>query len=257
MRSIKLKLCAGVLFLLALTAVGLYTEREMQQIRENRELIEQMEVQLAAMGEETLRKQRDLARWYNYNLALGTPGLEAPYGNILNLGNGIMAALEVPEMNVRLPVFHGENAIAGHCPDSDLPIGSRESHTILSLKEWYPWETGMTVYIDCLGRRTIYQVESVQVMHAGWSVEWPSQQERLTILSDRGGKRTIIRCLRTGELNVRESEERMDLRAAALVSVLMLLPAIPVKLRKKRRHQFFVSRKYGAFSCKNRRKSRL
>lgn len=246
-----------LLLLPALAAVILPARQEIGQARENRAQIEEMQSQLAAMGEEARKQQLNLAKWYNYNLELGTPGMEEVYGSILNLGNGVIAALEVPELDLHLPVFHGENGIAGHRPDSDFPIGGRGNHTVLKLKKWYPWEAGMTVYMACLGKRAAYRVESVQVMDSGWSTEWPSEQERLTILCDRGGKRTIIRCIRCGELNVQKSEEKLSICAAILLPGLIVLMKIPLNRIGKRKHRSFGSEKYTGFSRKNRRKSKL
>ena len=94
-----------LLLLLALAAVILPARQEIGQARENRAQIEEMQSQLAAMGEEARKQQLNLAKWYNYNLELGTPGMEEVYGSILNLGNGVIAALEVPELDLHLPVF--------------------------------------------------------------------------------------------------------------------------------------------------------
>jgi sortase (surface protein transpeptidase) len=253
----KLKLYTVLLFLLALLVILLPSARHIQQVQENRNLLEKMEQRLDALGEEQLEQQRTVARWYNYNLDLGTPGLEAAYGRILNVENGAMAVLEVPELRVQLPIFHGEEGMVGHLPESHLPIGGRELHTVLTIQERYDWRVGMAVYIDCLGERTIYRVESVQVMSAGWPAEWPAEQERLTILHDRGRLRTIIRCVRCSELTVRKWEEMSYLSDAALAVILAFSLSIPACLRKRWKRRGFHGRKYHGFFRKNSRKSEL
>ena len=250
----KLKWYTAAVFALVLTAVLLPVMKYVQQVRENRNLMEKMELRLAALGEEEIERQRNLARWYNYSLDLDTPGMKGVYWNILNLGNGAMAVLEVPELRVKLPVFHGEAGIAGHLPESHFPIGGRGSHTVLKVKAPYDWREGTAVYIDCLGRRSAYRVESIQVMGAGWPADWPGEQERLTILYDRGNLRTIVRCVPWSELTVRKTEEISFLCAAALAAVAAFCPVIPARLLKKRNRRDLRKRKYHGFIRENRRK---
>jgi hypothetical protein len=253
----KGKYCKILLFVLALCAVLLIHENQNQQAEENRQQIQEMEQQLAEMGEEEIRLQRNLACWYHYHLDRDLPGIHEVYDKILNLGNGVMAALEVPELNLHIPVFHGESGEAGHLPESHFPVGGRGNHTILLVKGWYPWKRKMAVYIDCLGKRSAYRVESVQVMKSGWPLEWPSEQDRLTIFTDRGGLRVLVRCVRTGELNVRKEEGPDCFTAAALAILVICLPVPGFKNGKKRKQSGACRRKYPGFPHKTHRKSKL
>lgn len=239
--------------ILLLAAAVIPVKREIRQRRESHKQIEKLESQLALLDGQALALQRKLAGWYNYNLDVGTPGLEDTYDVILNFGNGAMAVLEVPDMQIRLPVFHGENDIAGHMPDSDFPVGIRGSHTVLTVGKWYPWKKGMAVYIDCLGSRLVYQVESIQVMQSGWPAQWPSEQDRLTILCDQGDLRTIVRCVRNPELTVRREENKPDFCVEALAAAL-LLPVLMLRFRALHPNR---RSKYNGFHHKNRRKSKL
>lgn len=168
-----------------------------------------LEAAVASLGEAQLEKHRDLAKWYNYQLEQGKMELRGNYDDILNLGNGRMGLLEVPELHLRQVICHGTAGEVGHDPASPLPIGGLENHTVLTLTRWYPWEPEQAVYIDVLGQRLNYRVESVQVMRAGWSVERPRSagQDLLTLVFDQGSTRTIIRCIRCTGLTVREKEE--------------------------------------------------
>ena len=84
-----------------------------------------------------------------YNLAL-VPGATDAYSQEgllaaaedydaqLNIaGNGIMGYIEIPKINVNLPIYHGtendslERGI-GHLLGSSLPVGGEDTHTILS-----------------------------------------------------------------------------------------------------------------------------
>ncbi len=62
----------------------------------------------------------------------------AEYDSQLNVeGNGIMAYLEVPAINVKLPIYHGldEGALQvaiGHMEDTSLPVGGESTHCVVS-----------------------------------------------------------------------------------------------------------------------------
>lgn len=60
------------------------------------------------------------------------------YEKILNFGKyGIMGTLEIPTINVKLPIYHGtsEDVLArgvGHLQNTSLPIGGKGSHSVLT-----------------------------------------------------------------------------------------------------------------------------
>ena len=60
------------------------------------------------------------------------------YDSILNLsGNGIMGYIEIPTINVHLPIYHGtgDSSLSkgvGHLLGSSLPVGGESTHSILS-----------------------------------------------------------------------------------------------------------------------------
>lgn len=138
---------AIILFLLAL-GLTLYpvisnyvNQKYASQIQtEYQEIVEQ-----ADDGEIQAVKEKAHA----YNLAL-VPGATDAYSQEgllaaaedydaqLNIaGNGIMGYIEIPKINVNLPIYHGtendslERGI-GHLLGSSLPVGGENTHTILS-----------------------------------------------------------------------------------------------------------------------------
>lgn len=60
------------------------------------------------------------------------------YDNLLNVrGDGIMGYVEIPKIDVNLPIYHGtdDESLArgvGHLLGSSLPIGGETSHTVLT-----------------------------------------------------------------------------------------------------------------------------
>ena len=62
----------------------------------------------------------------------------AEYYSLLNFGSsGIMGRIEIPRINVDLPIFHGSTSAVldrgvGHMPHTSLPIGGYGNHSILT-----------------------------------------------------------------------------------------------------------------------------
>lgn len=195
-------------FLLVFGISFLQIRGEQIRMREIIRKAEELESEMASLGREEAELQRNLAKWYNYNLELGTPGLEPFYETILNFGQGRMAVLALPDWEWKVPIYHGSGGLVWHDPSTPLPMGGRGNHTVLWISESFPWTEGMSLYIDCLGQQLIYRVESVQVMGAGWSPERPTEgvRELLTLVYDRANTRTLVRCVRCSELVFREGK---------------------------------------------------
>ena len=103
---------------------------------------------------ESKERQQEMlkeAHEYNANLSQGQVTLTDPfdenqvkenenlqYSSVLNVdGEGMMAYIEIPCINVSLPVFHGtdnvtlENGV-GHLEGSSLPVGGESTHAVLT-----------------------------------------------------------------------------------------------------------------------------
>ena len=163
---------------------NLLAERNQQDvIRTYRKSVEQVD-------EETLRQEWDAAVEYNENLA-GDPvhdpfvmgsGYVLPdnYEAVLNLnGDGVMGYLEIPDIDVYLPIYHGtsEEVLqkgAGHLDVTALPIGGEGGHAVISAHRGLPsarlftrldeMETGDVFYIHVLNETHAYEVDQIQVI---------------------------------------------------------------------------------------------
>lgn len=64
--------------------------------------------------------------------------LYTKYASILSLtGEGMMGSIEIPKINIDLPIYHGvsEGILTkgvGHLPESAFPIGQKNKHTLLA-----------------------------------------------------------------------------------------------------------------------------
>lgn len=102
------------------------------------------------------------------------------YDSLLNVDSeGTMAVVEIPKIQVKLPVFHGTSADvlqkgAGHLEGSSLPVGGETTHTCIAAHRGLPsrelfsrldlLKTGDLFYIHTLGETLTYQVQSSETV---------------------------------------------------------------------------------------------
>ena len=131
-----------------------------------------------------LTAQRQAAQQYNAMLANATiseGGASAPplaYADQLTVG-GVMAYVDIPKINVYLPVQHGTGAetlekSVGHVVGTSLPVGGSSTHAVLSahsgmassklFSDIDQLEKGDTFYIHVLGEVLAYQVDSINIV---------------------------------------------------------------------------------------------
>ena len=128
-------------------------------------------------------RARAEAEAYNELLASGATAAELDtldYDSLLNLaGNGIMGYIEIPAIDVLLPICHGvgEDSLergAGHMPTTSLPIGGRGTHTVISahsgmatarmFTDLEQLEAGDVFYLHVLNEALSYEVDQILVV---------------------------------------------------------------------------------------------
>lgn len=104
----------------------------------------------------------------------------ADYEDALNVdGNGLIGYIDIPKINVYLPIYHGTTDKilakgAGHLQNTSLPIGGESTHSVISAHTAYPGETffdyltdmeeGDEFYVHVLDRVLKYEVDSIKVI---------------------------------------------------------------------------------------------
>ncbi|WWU65598.1 class C sortase [Clostridium baratii] len=68
---------------------------------------------------------------------------EDSYNNILNMGNGVMGSIEIPKINVNLPIYHNTfdevlSVGVGHVFGSSLPVGGMNTRSFLTAHRGLP-----------------------------------------------------------------------------------------------------------------------
>lgn len=131
-----------------------------------------------------LTAQRQAAQQYNAMLANATiseGGVSAPplaYADQLTVG-GVMAYIDIPKINVYLPVQHGTGAetlerSVGHVMGTSLPVGGSSTHAVLSAHSGMASSKlfsdidrlaeGDTFYIHVLGDTLAYEVNAINTV---------------------------------------------------------------------------------------------
>lgn len=126
------------------------------------------------------------ARAYNASLLEATsrfePGEEDQqrYEQLLNIsGDGIMGYLEIPSIDVSLPVYHGTSdevlqVAVGHIEGSTLPVGGKSTHCVVSGHRGLPSSRlftdldqlgeGDLFLFHVLGETLTYEVDQIHVV---------------------------------------------------------------------------------------------
>lgn len=150
------------------------------------------------------------------------------YNQLLNIdGNGIMGYVDIPSIDVYLPIYHGtdgdtlQNGI-GHLVGSSLPVGGLGTHTVLTghtglasnklFSDIREMQVGDVFYLHVLSRTLAYKVTEINVVE-------PSDTSRLAINKEQDSC-TLITCtpygVNTHRLLVRGERTAYDGNAAPI-----------------------------------------
>lgn len=162
-----------------------YNERHQSEIHtQYQEIIQQVD-------NSDLVKAKELADEYNAAILPGTQLSEAfsqeallwaseDYEHQLNVtGDGIMGYVEIPLIQVNLPIYHGTDSDAldagiGHLLGTSLPVGGMNTHSVLTahsgmanqkmFSDLDKLEQGDVFYLQVLGETLAYQVDQINTV---------------------------------------------------------------------------------------------
>ena len=138
-----------------------------------------------SISQEDLDDYFSVAEKYNNALAADVStddsklSILSHYDEILDLDDGVMGYVEIPSINVRLPIYHGESEDvltkgAAHLEHTSFPIGGESTHVCISAHCGYPTqkffddidelENGDEIYIYVLDRTLKYTVTGTDVV---------------------------------------------------------------------------------------------
>ena len=148
-------------------------------------VLTEYEKALAKIEDADLTDAFKQAEIYNDALFTGeTDEEERPdYGELLcTTENGIMGYVEIPSIQIRLPIYHGctENELskgAGHLPSSSLPVGGKSTHAVLAahsgradskmFTDLDQVKEGDLIYLYVLNKTLTYEVDKITVTTPG------------------------------------------------------------------------------------------
>lgn len=166
---------AGLLIMLYPTISNFYNQvtgsYAIQEFKEN----------LADQSEAMLQEQRMMAEAYNAALRGGSDEIECDYEyvDIMDFGNGMMGYIEIPVIDVYLPIYHGvdESVLSkgvGHISKTAFPIGGEGNHSVLSGHTGLPSaelftdltevKEGDEFFIHILGDTVAHEVDQILVV---------------------------------------------------------------------------------------------
>lgn len=141
---------------------------------------------VAELDDEDYEKMWQEAEAYNQKLSNQpnrwnlTEEEEEEYNRILDVGGtGIMGYIEIPEIKVSLPIYHGTDEgvlqiAVGHIPGSSLPVGGIGTHSVVSGHRGLPsaklftnldeLDEGDVFMIRVLDETLTYEVDKISIV---------------------------------------------------------------------------------------------
>lgn len=156
--------------------------------------------QLAVMDDDQYQQIWNDAKLYNASLLhrvnnfILSDEQREEYNALLNVGgNEVMGYIEIPSINVSLPIYHGtdEGVLAvgvGHLEWTSLPVGGESTHCVLSGHRGLPsarlftdldqLKEGDYFMLNILDETLTYEVDQIRIVE-------PEEVEELTIIEGR------------------------------------------------------------------------
>ncbi len=155
------------------------------------EIHTQYQEQVEQVDTSAIEKAKELAIAYNEAIQPGAQLTEAfsndallwafeDYKNQLDVaGTGIMGYVNVPTLNIHLPIYHGTDSKTlekgiGHLLGSSLPVGGNTTHSILTahsgmasqkmFSDLPQMKIGDVFYLEVLGETLAYQIDQIKTV---------------------------------------------------------------------------------------------
>jgi len=174
-----------LIFLMGLSVLLYPFVSDYYNTRSQSRVVESYYTAVAAMHEQDYSELFEAARVYNEKLQskqnrfiLSEREAEV-YNSLLSFATGgIMGALEIDVINVKLPIYHGTNEAVlqigiGHFEGTSLPVGGKGTHTVITGHRGLPsstlltnldrLESGDTFSLRILNKTLWYRVDRILI----------------------------------------------------------------------------------------------
>lgn len=223
-------------------------------------VIQALQEQVGQATNEQLAEQRRLAQDYNAD----PKNSFVSYQDILDYGGGIMGYIDIPSIDVHLPIYHGVDSDVlakgvGHLPESDFPIGGEGCHAVLTGHTGLPGAhlftdltelcEGDEFYIHILEQELVYRVDQITVVlsHETGDLAPQADKDYCTLVTCTpygiNSHRLLVRGARVKSEQTPVTEEPVEAKTTGnWVWLLVAAPAVPlgilvVFLVRKRRER--------------------
>lgn len=170
----------------------------------------QMEYEEKLQQLDTSEIDAALAAAREYNKTISTVQIEdvdkikadlPPYEDLLNLANnGIMGYIEIPTINIDLPIYHGTTGAAmekgaGHMEGTSLPVGGVGTHAVISahsgmagaklFTDLDKLKLGDVFFVTVCNEKLAYEVDNIAVVEPTDIdlIRIDTQQDYVTLLT--------------------------------------------------------------------------
>ena len=189
MKKIGSAITVFLLFLIGLGVLLYPTISDRWNKWRSNKLVNEYEAVIQETGEDEIRNLLDVAHAYNSTLLGNTlPDAfaelqlppDATYDSVLDpAGSGYMGTVDIPKINVDLPIYHYTTPEvlergAGHLAGSSLPVGGESTHCVVSAHRGLPsamlftdldkLKEGDTFFLHTLGETLAYEVDLIKTI---------------------------------------------------------------------------------------------
>lgn len=206
-------LLAGCIFLVGCALLAYPTVSQWWNARHQSNVVADYVSQVEDLNDETVEQELRRARAYNRDLtdvvALtdpfkteGTVDTTAYETLLQATDDGVMGYIEIPEIHVLLPIYHGTSTEVlakgvGHLPETSLPVGGESTHAVLAghsgmssarlFTDLPKLAEGDVFYIHVYDRTLTYTVDQIKTVT-------PTDTKDLTIVSGQDYV-TLVTCV--------------------------------------------------------------
>lgn len=179
----KNKIFFILLFIIGLSIMAYPLVSEYIKNKNQTDIISQYEENVNSLSDDEIENLKKEAEAYNNRLSGNAEKTDASiesksYVDLLNVGD-VIGYIEIPKINVNLPIYHGTEETVlqkgvGHLETSSLPVGGESTHAVLTGHRGLPTSTlftdldkleeGDIFYINVLNETLTYKVNQIKVV---------------------------------------------------------------------------------------------
>lgn len=199
------KFCISALFIVGISICAYPFIGNILSSIQQGNVIVHYEERVQGLTKKEIDEIREKAIEYNEQLFNGKPFRSINqqieiYEKLLKVKDDTMGYLEIPSLDINLPIYHGtldetlEKGV-GHLMNTSLPIGGKNTHSTLTGHSGFPTARLFTdlekltigdfFYINLLGDKLVYQVDQILVVTPddSSSLVIKENEDRVTLLT--------------------------------------------------------------------------